>query len=37
VSDLIHGEEFVRISDAELAAAVERMTRLALRAAVDER
>jgi DeoD family purine-nucleoside phosphorylase len=36
VSDLIHGEEFVRISDAELAAAVERMTRLALRAAVDE-
>ena len=37
VSDLIHGEEFTRISDAELAAAVERMTRLALRAAVDER
>ena len=37
VSDLIHGEEFVRISDAELAAAVERMTRLALRAAVDEK
>ena len=37
VSDLIHGDEFVRISDAELAAAVERMTRLALRAAVDER
>jgi DeoD family purine-nucleoside phosphorylase len=37
VSDLIHGEQFVRISDAELAAAVERMTRLALRAAVDER
>jgi DeoD family purine-nucleoside phosphorylase len=36
VSDLIHGEEFVRISDAELAAAVERMTRLALRAAVDD-
>jgi DeoD family purine-nucleoside phosphorylase len=35
VSDLIHGDEFVRISDAELAAAVERMTRLALRAAVD--
>ena len=37
VSDLIHGEEFVRISDAELAAAVARMTRLALRAAVDEK
>ncbi len=37
VSDLIHGEEFVRISEAELAAAVERMTRLALRAAVDEK
>jgi DeoD family purine-nucleoside phosphorylase len=37
VSDLIHGEEFVRITDAELAAAVERMTRLALRAAVDEK
>ncbi|HEY3764431.1 MAG TPA: hypothetical protein VGL44_04685 [Gaiellales bacterium] len=37
VSDIISGEEFTRISDAELAAAVERMTRLALRAAVDER
>jgi DeoD family purine-nucleoside phosphorylase len=37
VSDLVGGEEFVRISDAELAAAVERMTRLALAAAVDER
>ena len=37
VSDLIHGEKFVRISDAELAAAVARMTRLALRAAVDEK
>ncbi len=37
VSDIISGEEFIRISDAELAAAVERMTRLALRAAVDER
>lgn len=37
VSDLIHREEFVRISDAELAAAVARMTRLALRAAVDEK
>ena len=36
VSDIISGEEFTRISDAELAAAVERMTRLALRAAVDE-
>jgi DeoD family purine-nucleoside phosphorylase len=37
VSDIISGEQFTRISDAELAAAVERMTRLALRAAVDER
>jgi len=37
VSDIISGEEFTRISDEELAAAVERMTRLALRAAVDER
>ncbi len=36
VSDIISGEEFTRISDADLAAAVERMTRLALRAAVDE-
>ena len=31
VSDLVGGEEFVRITDDELAAAVERMTRLALR------
>ena len=31
VSDLVGGEEFVRITDEELAAAVERMTRLALR------
>ena len=37
VSDIISGEDFTRISDDELAAAVERMTRLALRAAVDER
>jgi DeoD family purine-nucleoside phosphorylase len=37
VSDLLTGGEFVRISDAELAAAVERMTRLALTAAVSER
>jgi Purine-nucleoside phosphorylase len=37
VSDIISGDEFTRISDAELAAAVERMTRLALRAAVDEK
>jgi purine-nucleoside phosphorylase len=36
VSDLVGGEEFVRISDEELAAAVERMTRLALAAAVDD-
>ena len=36
VSDIISGEDFTRISDEELAAAVERMTRLALRAAVDE-
>ena len=36
VSDLVGGEEFVRISDDELAAAVERMTRLALAAAVDD-
>ena len=36
VSDLVGGEEFVRITDAELAAAVERMTRLALAAAVDD-
>jgi purine-nucleoside phosphorylase len=38
VSDIIAGEQhFTRISDEELAAAVARMTRLALRAAVDER
>jgi len=36
VSDLVGGEEFVRISDEDLAAAVERMTRLALAAAVDD-
>jgi len=36
VSDLVGGEEFVRITDEELAAAVERMTRLALAAAVDD-
>ena len=37
VSDLIAVEQFVRISDADLAAAVGRMTELALRAAVSER
>jgi DeoD family purine-nucleoside phosphorylase len=38
VSDIIAGDQhFTRISDEELAAAVGRMTRLALRAAVDER
>jgi DeoD family purine-nucleoside phosphorylase len=38
VSDIIAGEQhFTRISDEELAAAVARMTRLALRAAVDGR
>ena len=37
VSDLVVGEAFQRITDAELAAAVERMTRLALTAAVAER
>ena len=38
VSDIIAGDQhFTRISDEELAAAVARMTRLALRAAVDER
>jgi DeoD family purine-nucleoside phosphorylase len=36
VSDVITRDDFVRISDADLAAAVERMTRLALRAAVDD-
>ena len=36
VSDLVGGEEFVRITDEELASAVERMTRLALAAAVDD-
>jgi DeoD family purine-nucleoside phosphorylase len=36
VSDLVGGEEFVRITDEELATAVERMTRLALAAAVDD-
>jgi purine-nucleoside phosphorylase len=37
VSDLIAGDQFTRISEADLAAAVGRMTRLALRAAVSER
>jgi DeoD family purine-nucleoside phosphorylase len=37
VSDLVAGDAFERISDRELADAVERMTRLALTAAVDER
>jgi DeoD family purine-nucleoside phosphorylase len=37
VSDVITREEFVRISDADLADAVARMTQLALHAAVDER
>jgi DeoD family purine-nucleoside phosphorylase len=38
VSDIVAGEQhFTRISDEQLAAAVGRMTRLALRAAVDER
>jgi DeoD family purine-nucleoside phosphorylase len=37
VSDLVGGEQFVRISDEELGAAVERMCRLALVAAVDPR
>jgi DeoD family purine-nucleoside phosphorylase len=36
VSDLVGGDEHVRIGDAELAAAVERMTRLALEAATAE-
>ena len=34
VSDLVGGEEFVRITDDDLAAAVGRMTGLALAAAV---
>ena len=39
VSDLVHGEleDFVRITDEELAAGVERMCRLALTAAIDTR
>ncbi len=37
VSDLVGGDQFVRISDEELSAAVERMCRLALVAAVDPR
>jgi len=37
VSDLVGGEQFVRIGDDQLAQAVERMTRLALTAAVDEK
>jgi DeoD family purine-nucleoside phosphorylase len=37
VSDLIGGADHVRIADADLAAGVERMTRLALAAAVDAR
>ena len=37
VSDLVWGEDFVRISDDDLAAAVSRMIDLALRAAVDEK
>jgi DeoD family purine-nucleoside phosphorylase len=37
ISDLVGGEQFVRIGDDELAAAVEQMTRLALTAAVDEK
>jgi DeoD family purine-nucleoside phosphorylase len=37
VSDLVFGDEFVRISDADLASGVERMTRLALAAAIDEK
>jgi purine-nucleoside phosphorylase len=37
VSDLVGGEQFVRISDEELAQAVARMTALGLTAAVDER
>jgi DeoD family purine-nucleoside phosphorylase len=35
ISDLVGGEQFVRIGDDQLAQAVERMTRLALTAAVD--
>ncbi|HEU0192994.1 MAG TPA: hypothetical protein VFQ71_02275 [Gaiellales bacterium] len=37
ISDLVGGEQFVRIGDDQLAEAVERMTRLALTAAVDEK
>jgi uridine phosphorylase len=37
ISDLVGGEQFVRIGDDQLAQAVERMTRLALTAAVDEK
>jgi DeoD family purine-nucleoside phosphorylase len=37
VSDLVWGEDFVRISDADLAGAVSRMIDLALRAAIDEK
>jgi DeoD family purine-nucleoside phosphorylase len=37
ISDLVGGEQFVRIGDEQLAEAVERMTRLALTAAVDEK
>ena len=37
VSDLVGGAEHARIADADLAEGVERMTRLALAAAVDER
>jgi len=35
VSDLVGGEQFVRIGDDELAAGVQRMTLLALAAAAD--
>ena len=37
VSDLVGGEQFVRIDDRALAEGVERMTRLALVAAVDQK
>jgi DeoD family purine-nucleoside phosphorylase len=37
ISDLVGGEQFVRIGDDQLAQAVERMTRLALTAAADEK
>ena len=36
VSDIVIGEEFTRIADDELRAAVDRMTRIALAAATDE-